>query len=153
MIQILSQDAIDKDVKEEINYYHMNKKELKKFIVELKGDISLIDIDEELLEIKLSCSDYCYEDLMYYLFVLNHEEVITFDELKLLTGIVKKIEEDEGMYHESEKLSKYIDNVTKSLKDKDLNDFCNNYEEYIETPEQDYIYKRALFNLDVITTD
>lgn len=61
MIKILTLDENDNDVKDEINAYLDNEKELKKFIVGLKGQKSLMDIDEDLLEIKLSCTDYCYE--------------------------------------------------------------------------------------------
>lgn len=153
MVKILTLDENDDNVKDEINVYLENEKEFKTFIVGMKAEKSLLDIDKDLLEIKLSSFDYCYEDLMYYLFVLKNENIITFEELALLTGIVNEVDEDEGLYHYSEKLSGLIDKVTESLKDTDLNNFFENYEQYIESPEQDYIYRRALFNLDIVVTD
>lgn len=143
----------DVDIIDEIDTQIDSNKELKKALLSFKKSKPLTQMERELLEIKFILSfTYTYENLMYYLFVMENKNELTFDELKYLTEIIKSLVEEDDLDHDSDNLLELIEQVTNSLKEVDLDNFCNEIypRDILGNTELAYIYSRALFNFDII---
>lgn len=138
---------MNEKLRNEIDFNLQARQTFKTLLDSLKKHKDLVDVDIDLISLKLMTMDATYDDFCLYLVKLLNDGYFTKEELEHINKAIDR----EFFYDDSEELALEIRTMTEQI---DVNNIENSIQK-LKTKGKDmyeqYILQRAAFNFDVIT--
>ena len=138
---------MNEKLRNEIDFNLQARQTFKTLLDSLKKHKDLVDVDIDLISLKLMTMDATYDDFCLYLVKLLNDGYFTKEELEHINKAIDR----ELFYDDSEELALEIRTMTEKI---DVNNIENSIQK-LKTKCKDiyeqYILQRAAFNFDVIT--
>lgn len=138
---------MNEKLRNEIDFNLQARQTFKTLLDSLKKHKDLVDVDIDLISLKLMTMDATYDDFCLYLVKLLNDGYFTKEELEHINKAIDR----EFFYDDSEELALEIRTMTEQI---DVNNIENSIQK-LKTKCKDmyeqYILQRAAFNFDFIT--